>query len=158
MYLHSHIYINTSVFAFDSFTISPYLLLKKSLKWMWHILITLGLIPSMTNFHLSYNSILWFCGEVVAKNNKQTGRTTGLGLGEECIGKWNPDAVEGSWPSAGSSPLPSLSRGCIPKEEVTLQPQNSVLSSCPRPPAFLLIGSCFLGLFLFSSGSLKSSK
>ena len=31
-YLHSHIYINTSVFAFDSFIVSPYLLLKKSLK------------------------------------------------------------------------------------------------------------------------------
>lgn len=77
---------------------------------------TLGLIPSMTNFHLSFNSILWFCGEVVAKNNKRTGRTTGLGLGEECIGKWNPDPVEGSWPSAGSSPLPSLSRGWISRK------------------------------------------
>lgn len=54
------------------------------------------------------------------------------------------------------SPLPE--QGLYFQEEVTLQPQNSVLSSCPSPPAFLFIGSWFLGLFLFSSGSLKSSK
>ena len=114
---------------------------------MWHILITLGLIPSMTNFHLSDNSILWFCGEVVAKNNKRTGRTTGLGLGEECIGKWNPDTVEGSWPSTGSSPLPSLSRGYIPRKRSlsSLRTQYclhapGLLPSCSLAPASL---DCF---------------
>lgn len=62
----------------------------------------------MTNFCLPYNSILWFCEEVVAKNHKRDRENHRTGVRGRVLG--NLDPAKGSWPLAGLSPLSSLSR------------------------------------------------
>ena len=95
--------------------------------------------------------ILFNTGQVVQyRENHRTG------LGEECIGKWNPDPVEGSWPSAGSSPLPSLSRGCISRKRSlsSLRTQYCLHAPVLLPSCSLAPGS--LGCFCSPQDHLKA--
>lgn len=90
----------------------------------------------MTNFCLLYNSILWFCGEVVAKIIKGARRTTGLGLGEEWGVEPRPSqkAVAISW----EQPPPFPKQGLNFQEEVVLQASEPSTVLMPQSSCLLI--------------------
>lgn len=121
---------------------------------MWSVFITLALIPSMT--HLFYNSVLWFYGEVVAKNNKRDRENFRIGVGGE-RGGLEPRPSQRAMAISWVIPFPPWARSEFPGRghSPSFRTQYS-----PHAQSFCLlsIGSWFLVMFLLSSGSFKSSK